>query len=99
MATNDEKFVCSFRVSTGRQGKSGLGLEAQRAAVTAYLNGGNWKIVDEFTEVEERQELRPARAGQGAGGGQAAQGFAGGFQGRSAADLPQIEAATRRFLL
>jgi DNA invertase Pin-like site-specific DNA recombinase len=67
MATNDGKFVCYYRVSTGRQGKSGLGLEAQRAAVTAYLNGGNWKIVDEFTEVEsgknsDRPELDKALA-------------------------------------
>jgi DNA invertase Pin-like site-specific DNA recombinase len=52
MAINDGKFVCYYRVSTGRQGKSGLGLEVQRAAVTAYLDGGNWKIVDEFKEVE-----------------------------------------------
>jgi DNA invertase Pin-like site-specific DNA recombinase len=46
------KFVAYFRVSIDRQGKSGLGLEAQRQAVATYLNGGNWKIVQEFTEVE-----------------------------------------------
>lgn len=61
------KFVVYYRVSTGRQGKSGLGLEAQRAAVTAYLNGGRWQIVDEFTEVEsgkrsDRPELDKALA-------------------------------------
>lgn len=45
-------FVAYCRVSTTRQGKSGLGLEAQREAVTNYLNGGNWSLVSEFTEVE-----------------------------------------------
>jgi hypothetical protein len=59
MATNDGKFVCYYRVSTGRQGKSGLGLDAQRAAVATYLNGGSWQIVDEFTEVESGK--RPDR--------------------------------------
>jgi DNA invertase Pin-like site-specific DNA recombinase len=46
------KFVTYLRVSTARQGISGLGLEAQRAAVNAHLNGGNWKIVAELVEVE-----------------------------------------------
>jgi DNA invertase Pin-like site-specific DNA recombinase len=45
-------FVAYYRVSTDKQGKSGLGPEAQRAAVANYLNGGNWRIVAEFTEVE-----------------------------------------------
>jgi len=54
------KFIAYFRVSTARQGKSGLGLEAQREAVATYLNGGNWRIVDEFTEVESgKQSDRP----------------------------------------
>jgi DNA invertase Pin-like site-specific DNA recombinase len=61
MATNSGKFVCYYRVSTGRQGKSGLGLEAQRAAVATYLNGGDWSIVAEFTEVESgKRSDRPA---------------------------------------
>jgi hypothetical protein len=46
------KFVAYYRVSTDRQGKSGLGLEAQRGAVASYLNGGDWQIVSEFTDVE-----------------------------------------------
>ena len=46
------KFVAYFRVSTDRQGKSGLGLEAQREAVMNYLDGGRWTLIKEFTEVE-----------------------------------------------
>jgi hypothetical protein len=42
----------SWHVSTDRQGKSGLGLAAQREAVMSYLDGGRWALVDEFTEVE-----------------------------------------------
>ncbi len=46
------KFVSYLRVSTTRQGHSGLGLEAQRAAVANFLNGGRWKLIGEFVEVE-----------------------------------------------
>jgi DNA invertase Pin-like site-specific DNA recombinase len=54
-------FVAYYRVSTGKQGKSGLGIEAQRQAVAAYLNGGNWHIVAEFTEIESgKRSDRPA---------------------------------------
>jgi DNA invertase Pin-like site-specific DNA recombinase len=60
-------FVAYYRVSTDQQGKSGLGLEAQRAAVEHYLNGGNWKLVGEFTEIEsgkngDRPQLAAALA-------------------------------------
>ncbi len=46
------KFVSYLRVSTARQGVSGLGIEAQRAAVSSYLNGGDWQLIAEFVEVE-----------------------------------------------
>lgn len=57
------RFIAYFRVSTAQQGRSGLGLEAQRAAVTAYLNGGSWTVLGEFTEVESgKDNARPQLA-------------------------------------
>ena len=56
-------FIAYFRVSTDRQGQSGLGLDAQRKGVMDYLNGGNWKLVDEYTEVESGKRIdRPELA-------------------------------------
>jgi len=55
------KFVAYYRVSTVKQGKSGLGLEAQKEAVSKYLNGGRWNLVGEFIEVESgKRKDRPA---------------------------------------
>jgi DNA invertase Pin-like site-specific DNA recombinase len=48
----DGKWISYLRVSTDRQGKSGLGIEAQRNTVAEYLNGGSWSLVKEFVEVE-----------------------------------------------
>jgi DNA invertase Pin-like site-specific DNA recombinase len=57
------KFVSYLRVSTARQGVSGLGLEAQREAVERYLNGGSWALVKEVVEVESgKRNDRPAIA-------------------------------------
>ena len=57
------RFISYLRVSTQRQGKSGLGIEAQRAAVASYLNGGDWKLISEFVETESgRRDDRPALA-------------------------------------
>ncbi len=46
------KFIAYYRVSTAKQGESGLGLEAQESSVLAYLNGGEWELLDSFHEVE-----------------------------------------------
>jgi len=60
------KFVAYFRVSTVRQGQSGLGLEAQQAAVQNFLRG-DAQLVATFLEIEsgkknERPQLAAAIA-------------------------------------
>ena len=62
-----KRVAIYLRVSTDKQGKSGLGLEAQREAVLTYLDGGRWSLVQEFVEVEsgkrnDRPELVAALA-------------------------------------
>lgn len=65
------KFVSYIRVSTQQQGKSGLGLEAQQAAVQAFVAGQQGSIAAEFVEIEtgkganaldKRPQLRAALA-------------------------------------
>jgi DNA invertase Pin-like site-specific DNA recombinase len=59
----DGKFVAYYRVSTAKQGASGLGLEAQQQAVRDYLNGGAWKLIKDYTEVESgKHSDRPVLA-------------------------------------
>lgn len=58
------KIVALYRVSTARQGRSGLGLEAQQAAVRSYI-GDRHELVGEFIEVEsgkrcDRPQLKAA---------------------------------------
>jgi DNA invertase Pin-like site-specific DNA recombinase len=67
MTAHRGKFIAYYRVSTDQQGKSGLGLAAQREAVASYLNGGSWTLVAEFTEIEsgkraDRPQLAAALA-------------------------------------
>src|SRR5918997_1792039 len=57
------EFVASYPGSTGKQGGSGLGLEAQQEAVRSYLNGGFWQLVAEVVEVESgKRNDRPKLA-------------------------------------
>jgi DNA invertase Pin-like site-specific DNA recombinase len=59
----DGKWISYLRVSTTRQGRSGLGLEAQRKSVEDFLNGGRWQMVNEFVEVESGKNIsRPVLA-------------------------------------
>ncbi len=56
----EAKYVAYYRVSTDRQGKSGLGLEAQRKAVIDHLNGNGARVLAEYTEVESgKRTSRP----------------------------------------
>jgi DNA invertase Pin-like site-specific DNA recombinase len=59
------RVVAYYRVSTDQQGRSGLGLEAQKDAVSQLCASRAWQIVAEFTEVEsgkrnDRPELQAA---------------------------------------
>jgi DNA invertase Pin-like site-specific DNA recombinase len=61
------KYIAYYRVSTRRQGQSGLGLEAQRHAVQQYLAAMGGTLAAEYTEVEsgkrsDRPELARALA-------------------------------------
>lgn len=66
MAVHFSKFVAYLRVSTSKQGRSGLGLEAQREAVRQFVIGRGGKIIaPEYVEVEtgkrnDRLELAKA---------------------------------------
>ena len=60
-------YIAYYRVSTKAQGKSGLGLDAQREAVRAYINGNGNRVLAEYVEVEsgarnDRPELTRALA-------------------------------------
>jgi DNA invertase Pin-like site-specific DNA recombinase len=46
------RYAAYYRVSTAQQGRSGLGLDAQREAVRVFLDGSAAALAEEFTEVE-----------------------------------------------
>lgn len=59
--TVKRRFVAYYRVSTRKQGHSGLGLDAQRTNVANHLGDGQANVIAEFTEVESgRRNDRPA---------------------------------------
>ena len=52
------RYVAYYRVSTQRQGRSGLGLEAQKSTVANFLKGVEGNVLDsEFTEVESGKKV------------------------------------------
>lgn len=56
------QYIAYYRVSTDKQGKSGLGLEAQQAAVAAYTHGRG-QLATEYTEIESgKKNDRPQLA-------------------------------------
>lgn len=56
-----QRFVAYYRVSTRKQGQSGLGIDAQKTAIENYVGDGLENVIAEFTEVESgRSNDRPA---------------------------------------
>jgi DNA invertase Pin-like site-specific DNA recombinase len=67
MTPHQGRYAAYYRVSTSKQGASGLGLDAQKQKVRDFLDGGRWQLTASFTEVEsarrgDRPELAKALA-------------------------------------
>ena len=52
------KFIGYYRVSTDKQGKSGLGLEAEKEPAVAAPQWWAWQMVGEFVEIESQRVPR-----------------------------------------
>lgn len=60
-----KQYICYYRVSTKRQGKSGLGLQAQQTICANFINSNGGNIIGSYTEIESgkndnRQQLHNA---------------------------------------
>ncbi len=61
MTEPQTSYIAYYRVSTDRQGASGLGLEAQREAVKRFP-GGRGQLLAEFTDIESDADTPAARS-------------------------------------
>lgn len=52
MAMNEQKYVGYLRVSTDKQGRSGLGLQSQEQIIHDTVKRNNWTLLQQFVEVE-----------------------------------------------
>lgn len=62
-----KKFICYYRVSTRKQGRSGLGLDAQKSICEGYINAQHGTMINHYIEVESgkndnREQLNSALA-------------------------------------
>lgn len=55
---SENLYIAYYRVSTSRQGSSGLGLDAQRESVSNYIERNGGSIIAEFREVESGSKRR-----------------------------------------
>lgn len=53
-----KSVIAYYRVSTGKQGKSGLGLEAQRYAVNHHCIHNGYKLLMEIEEIRSTRKRR-----------------------------------------
>jgi DNA invertase Pin-like site-specific DNA recombinase len=57
---SEPKYIAYYRVSTDRQGRSGLGLEAQKFAVGAFMARTRGTLKGEFSEIQSgKDDFRP----------------------------------------
>jgi len=55
------KVIAYYRVSTKKQGESGLGLEAQKNTINKFLNGSPYELVAEYVEIESGRKTDKRR--------------------------------------
>jgi DNA invertase Pin-like site-specific DNA recombinase len=56
------KLIGYVRVSTAQQGKSGLGIEAQKQALERFATTEGFDLIKVYVEVRNRQSASRARA-------------------------------------